>query len=116
MASGNKVKKIKPLNEEAAVHQGAEFLGLFMIYLVSLSTIAYEIQRNNRNAKEKRKSEFDYRNEIESNIADIKTTVQLLEQQIKNINTSKVNPINDHLYWIGKIVAFTEASVKPCKK
>lgn len=50
---GHRIKRIKPLDEEAAVQKGADLMGEVIVYSISVGTILFEFNRRNADAKKK---------------------------------------------------------------
>lgn len=106
-STGNKIKKIKPLNEEAAISAGADFLGSFIIYTLSAGTVIFEVWRNNKNKKvqerkktKKRKVLADKLQLLSDDIENLKHKIEKIEKKVD----SKRNIYFSNSDWLRNIL------------
>lgn len=88
MSAGYKVRSIKPLEEEAALKAGAEFVGEGFLLLVSLTLLMYEYNSSNAKAAQKaaehRAQAAAERQELQDKLHAIDVRLKALETYVKS--------------------------------
>jgi len=83
---GHKIKEIKPLPEEQALSQGAEFVCEFFVYSVAAATVIAEVIRNNRKSEKesmKKKARQDEKHRLmKENIDSITAKIEKTHQEL----------------------------------
>lgn len=94
-SAGYTVRHIKPLEEEAALKQGAEFVGESFILIVSMGVLLYEYNQASIKsaAKERQVQELHQseRDELQAKLHALHVRVQALESVVKHNSSSIIN-------------------------
>ncbi|GKY96386.1 hypothetical protein MPSEU_000598200 [Mayamaea pseudoterrestris] len=96
-SAGYKVRSIKPLEEEQAIKQGAEFVGEGFILTVSIGVLMYEYNSQTTKAREKdlqqkAKAQAE-RDELQTKLHALDVRLKALEVVVKNNSNSLLNVI-----------------------
>jgi hypothetical protein len=94
-SAGYKVRSIKPLEAEAAMKQGAEFVGESFILVVSAGVVLYEFNQSAekaaaKEAANKAKTKAD-RDELQAKLHSLDVRLHALEDVVKQNSNSLLN-------------------------
>ena len=94
-SAGYKVRSIKPLEEEQAMKQGAEFVGESFILGVSIGVLLYEVNSQAvkaRDKEEKQKAQTQAeRDELQAKLRALDVRLKALEEVVKQNSNSLLN-------------------------
>ena len=93
---GHKIKRVKPLDPEAAITRGADLFGEIVVYSLSASMIVFEYSRRNIESKAKAEKQAEERENdrkqiegqltnISENVHDLRTKVQINSDTIRQL-------------------------------
>ena len=94
-SAGYKVRSIKPLEEEQAMKQGAEFVGESFILTVSIGVLLYEVnsqavKARDKDEKQKAQTKAE-RDELQAKLHTLDVRLKALEEVVKQNSNSLLN-------------------------
>mmetsp|Transcript_19838 Transcript_19838/g.28084 ORF Transcript_19838/g.28084 Transcript_19838/m.28084 type:complete len:200 (+) Transcript_19838:106-705(+) len=91
IASGYKVRSIKPLEHEKAMSSGADFVGESFVLLVSAGIVVYEFDRSSKKEEKKRQLLREEQEALDAKLLSLDARLKALEKVVKSNSQSILN-------------------------
>mmetsp|Transcript_19178 Transcript_19178/g.26587 ORF Transcript_19178/g.26587 Transcript_19178/m.26587 type:complete len:200 (-) Transcript_19178:1071-1670(-) len=88
IASGYKVRSIKPLEHEKALSSGADLVGESFVLMVSAGIVVYEYDRSSKKEEKKRQNLLEEQAALDAKLLSLDARLKALEKVVKSNSQS----------------------------